>query len=114
MARANPGLRPGLSSAVPTGLISQLVGSHTHTRARDRRAAPVFSAHARWGERGAPVLFLRLRPAVLLSAVFEDLFRQVVFYLGLIAHHFVVGGSQQLGAAVAELLADVLLHPGVV
>jgi hypothetical protein len=29
----------------------------------------------------------------LLSAVFEDLFRQVVLYLGLIAHHFVVGGS---------------------
>ena len=29
----------------------------------------------------------------LLSAVFEDLFRQMVLYLGLIAHHFVVGSS---------------------
>src|SRR5882757_5119329 len=51
---------------------------------------------------------------ILLSAVFEDLFCQVVFYLGLIAHHFVVGGSQELGAAVAQLLADVLLHSRVV
>src|SRR5882757_3358189 len=51
---------------------------------------------------------------ILLGAVFEDLFCQVVFYLGLIAHHFVVGGSQELGAAVAQLLADVLLHSRVV
>ena len=29
----------------------------------------------------------------LLSAVLEDLFRQVILYLGLIAHDFVIGGS---------------------
>jgi hypothetical protein len=50
----------------------------------------------------------------LLSAVLEDLFRQVVLYVSLIPHHFVVGGSQQLGAAIAQLLANLLLHPRVV
>ena len=37
----------------------------------------------------------------LLRAVLEDLFRQMIFHVGLIAHDLVVGGAQQLGTAVA-------------
>src|SRR5580704_3897191 len=53
-------------------------------------------------------------PSSLLRSVFENLFRQMVFYVGLITHRFDVGGSQQLGAVVAQLLADVLLYAGVI
>ena len=56
-----------------------------------------------------------LKPSqLLLSAVLEDLFRQVVLDFSLIPHHFVVGRPQQLGAAIAQLLANILLHPRVV
>ena len=50
----------------------------------------------------------------LLGAAFEDLFGVVVLDTGLVAKHFVVGIFEELGAAVAELLADGLLYARVV
>jgi hypothetical protein len=52
MAHANPGLRPGLSSAVPTGLNFMIVGSNADTKAliqenslRTVEAVPFASVH---------------------------------------------------------------------
>src|SRR5208283_873716 len=40
----------------------------------------------------------------------QNVFGEEVLYLGLIADDFVIGGLQQLLAAVAKLLTDGLLH----
>ena len=51
---------------------------------------------------------------MLFGGVFEDVFGEEVFDLGLVAEHLEVGGFEQLRAAVVELLADGLLDAGVV
>src|ERR1017187_1426025 len=52
----------------------------------------------------------RRKTAALLGVALEDPFGEEVFHLGLVAQHLVVSALQQLLAAVAQLLADVLLH----
>jgi hypothetical protein len=53
------------------------------------------------------LLFRETPPSVaassgsLLRAVPEDLLGQIIHHVGLVPQHFVIGGSQQLGAAIA-------------
>ena len=47
---------------------------------------------------------------MLFGVVLEYLFGEEVLDLGLVGQHLPVGGLEKLGAAVVELLADVLLH----